>query len=44
MAKDINASSHEYNEDKVNVIFNNIATVYYKEITEFKNNLGDFNE
>ena len=44
MAKDRNASSHEYNEDKVNIILKNISTVYYKEITDFKNNLGVFNE
>ena len=44
MAKDRNASSYEYNEDKINIILKNISTVYYKEITDFKNNLGDFNE
>ena len=44
MARDRNSSSHEYNEDKVNVILKNISTIYYKEITEFKNNLVNFNE
>ena len=44
MAKDRNASSHEYNEDKVNIILKNISTIYYKEITDFKNNLGAFDE
>lgn len=44
MALDRNASSHEYNEDKVSIILKNISTSYYEEITRFKNNLGDFND
>ena len=44
MAQDRNASSHEYNDDKINVILQKISTVYYEELTRFKDNLGDFNE
>ena len=44
MAADRNASSHEYNEEKVSKILENISTVYYKEISDFKNNLGIFEE
>lgn len=40
MAQDRNASSHEYNQDKVDLILKNISTVYYEEIKRFKNSLG----
>ena len=44
MAQDRNASSHEYNDDKINVILQKISTVYYEELKRFKDNLGDFDE
>ena len=43
MAKDRNASSHEYNQDKVNLILENISTTYFYELQRFKNNLENFN-
>jgi len=43
MAKDRNASSHEYNQDKVNLILENISTIYFNELQRFKNNLENFN-
>lgn len=43
MAKDRNASSHEYNQDKVNMILENISTTYFYELKRFKENLETFN-
>lgn len=43
MANDRNASTHEYNEDKVSVILKNIFEIYSKELKHFKENLGEFN-
>ena len=43
MAKDKNASSHEYNQDKVNLILENISTTYFNELQRFKNDLETFN-
>lgn len=43
MAKDRNASSHEYNQDKVNLILENISTTYFNELKRFKDNLETFN-
>lgn len=39
MAKDRNASSHEYNQDKVDLILKNISTVYFDELTRFKKSI-----
>lgn len=36
MLKDRNASSHEYNQEKVNKILNAIASLYFEELTRFK--------
>lgn len=44
MANDRNASSHEYNEDKVSLILKNISEIYSKELKRFKENIGEFNE
>jgi len=44
MAQARNASSHEYNQDKINVILEKIATEYFQELQRFKNNLGNFYE
>lgn len=44
MAKDRNANSHEYNQDKVDLILENISTIYFRELQRFKNNLETFNE
>lgn len=35
-----NSTSHEYNTDKVNILLEHISTVYYQELSEFKNWLG----
>ncbi len=43
MAKDRNASSHEYNQDKVNMILENISATYFYELKRFKENLETFN-
>ena len=43
MAKDKNASSHEYNQDKVSLILENISTTYFNELQRFKNDLETFN-
>ncbi len=44
MANDKNASSHEYNMDKVSKILENISTLYYDELCRFKEQIKDFNE
>lgn len=44
MAIDRNASSHEYNTDKVNIILKKISTSYYAEIKRFKEHLGVLND
>ncbi len=36
MAQDRNASSHEYNQDKVDKILERISTFYYNELQNFK--------
>lgn len=38
-----NATSHEYNMDKINSILNNISTSYQKELTNFTNWLKGLN-
>lgn len=44
MAQDRNASAHEYSKDKVNVILNNISTVYFAELKRFYENLGEISD
>ncbi len=44
MAKDRNASSHGYNEKKVEEIIGKIGSVYYEELTRFHFWLGEVNE
>ena len=44
MAKDRNASSHEYNEKKVEEIIEKIGSIYYEELTRFHFWLGEINE
>ena len=39
-----NASSHEYNTEKVNIILEKIITTYFEELKNFQNNLGAFDE
>ena len=36
MAQDRNASSHEYNQDKVDKILEKVSSVYYEELKNFK--------
>lgn len=36
MAKDRNASSHEYNQDKVDKILERISSIYFNELKNFK--------
>lgn len=43
MIKSRNASSHEYNIDKVNVILEDISTRYYTELSSFKKMLEEIN-
>ncbi len=46
MAKDRNASSHEYNMEKVDIILERISSVYYNELLNFSEQFKnkDFNE
>lgn len=44
MAKDRNASLHEYNMDKIDLILERISTVYFKELCRFQGELKNFNE
>ncbi len=44
MAKDRNASSHEYNMDKIDLILERISTVYYEELCRFYGDLKNINE
>lgn len=39
-----NATSHEYNMDKVDLILENISSTYYNELYSFKNWLGELDE
>lgn len=43
MAKDRNAGTHEYNEEKVGLIIEKIGTVYFEELSRFHSWLGDIN-
>lgn len=42
MADDRNASAHEYNMEKINVILKKISTDYYEELVLFKTLTGNF--
>ena len=44
MVKDRNASSQEYNMDKVALMLEKISTSYYDEITRYKEQVGFINE
>ena len=44
MIKSRNATSHEYNIDKVNIILEDISTKYYTELLFFKKMIEDINE
>lgn len=44
MLKDRNATSHEYNMDKVDKVLEKISTEYFEELTRFKEQIKDFNE
>lgn len=44
MAKDRNASSHEYNYDKVDKILERISGEYFEELCRFQKGLFDFDE
>lgn len=37
MIKDRNATSHEYNTEKVDMILEKISTIYYEELSKFQN-------
>ncbi len=42
MTNDRNASSHEYNMDKINTVLEKISTIYYEELLIFKTQTGNF--
>ena len=42
MVKARNATSHEYNMDKIDVILENISSTYYDELCSFKEWLRGF--
>lgn len=44
MLKDRNATSHEYNTDKVNEALEKISTVYFEELNRFKEQARNFDE
>ena len=44
MAKDRNASSHEYNQDKVDKILERISGEYFEELCRFQKGLSGFYE
>ena len=44
MTNDRNASSHEYNLEKVNIILERISTLYYEELTRFQKQAESFHE
>ena len=39
-----NSTSHEYNNDKINIILRSISTEYAKELADFKEQIKDFDE
>ena len=42
MSNDRNASSHEYNMDKVNKIIERISDIYYEELKNFAEQIKEF--
>ena len=44
MINDRNASSHEYNLEKVNIILERISSVYFEELVRFKAQAENFDE
>ncbi len=44
MLADRNATSHEYNMDKVDKVLEKISTVYFDELCKFKEQIKDFDE
>lgn len=44
MLKDRNATSHEYNMDRIDKVLEKISTEYFEELTRFKEQIKDFNE
>ncbi len=44
MAKDRNATSHEYNTEKVNIMLERISSVYYDELSKFQKLTEEFYE
>ena len=44
MLKDRNATSHEYNMDKVDKVLEKISTVYFDELCRFQEQVKDFEE
>ena len=44
MLSDRNSSTHEYNQEKVDKIVNEISSTYFEELTNFYNRVHDFNE
>lgn len=44
MTNDRNASSHEYNLEKINIILEKISSNYFEELTRFKKQAENFNE
>ena len=44
MINDRNACSHEYNQDKVNIILNNITNIYFNELMQFSNLIKEFHD
>ncbi len=44
MLKDRNATSHEYNMDKVDKVLEKISTIYFEELCRFKEQMKEFDE
>ena len=44
MARDRNASSHEYSTEKVDIILERISTIYFEELSRFRKQTGVFYE
>lgn len=44
MAADRNASSHEYNMDKIDMMLERISGIYYRELCDFCEKIKDYDE
>ena len=44
MLKDRNATSHEYNMDKVDKVLEKISTEYFEELCRFREQIKEFDE